>query len=107
MPTYDYECKKCDKIFEVFQSITAEKLKICPECGSEVKRLLGTGSGVVFKGTGWYVTDFKSKSGGKTDPSKTTSIPTPPAGKESAPAAKETKDSKPSKDSTPKKTSKD
>lgn len=102
MPTYDYECKKCNKIFEVFQSIKAEKLKTCPECGSEVKRLLGTGSGVVFKGTGWYVTDFKNKGGGKSDSSKTTSIPTAPD-KKSAPAAKE--NSKLSKDSSSSKSS--
>lgn len=100
MPTYEYECKKCDKIFEVFQSIKAEKLKTCPECGSEIKRLLGTGSGLVFKGTGWYVTDFKNKGGGKSDPSKTTSIPTPPASKEASPVKKEAKASKAHKDST-------
>lgn len=105
MPTYDYECKKCDKVFEVFQSIKAEKLKICPECGSEIKRLLGTGSGVVFKGTGWYVTDFKNKGGGKSDPSKTTSIPTPATPKESAPVTKEPQSSKPSKDSSSTKSS--
>lgn len=99
MPTYEYECKQCNKIFEVFQSIKAEKLKTCPECGSEIKRLLGTGSGLVFKGTGWYVTDFKNKSGGKSDPSKTTTIPTP-ANNESPSAPKETKSSKPSKDSS-------
>ncbi len=102
MPTYEYECKKCDKIFEVFQSIKAEKLKTCPECGHEIKRLLGTGSGIVFKGTGWYVTDFKNKGGGKTDSSKTTTIPTPPK-KNSAPEARESKSSKPSKDSNSKK----
>ena len=101
MPTYEYECKNCEKIFEVFQSIKAEKIKTCPECGSEVKRLLGTGSGLVFKGTGWYVTDFKNKGGGKSDPSKTTSIPASPASKE----AKTPEKDKPSKPSDSKKSS--
>ena len=105
MPTYEYECKKCDKIFEVFQSIKAEKLKTCPECGSEIKRLLGTGSGLVFKGTGWYVTDFKNKGGGKSDPSKTTSVPTSAASKKAPSTQKETKTEKSSKNSEDKKTS--
>ncbi len=61
MPTYDYECKKCNEIFEEFQSIMAEKLTTCPKCGSPIKRLVGTGSGIVFKGSGFYETDFKNK----------------------------------------------
>ena len=59
MPTYEYECKSCDKVFEVFQSITAAKLETCPTCGAPIRRLLGTGGGIVLKGTGWYQTDFK------------------------------------------------
>ena len=90
MPTYECECKKCNKTFEIFQSIKAEKLKNCPECGSEIKRLLGTGSGLVFKGTGWYVTDFKNKGGGKPDSSKTTTVPAAPSNKEAPSAPKET-----------------
>lgn len=65
MPTYDYECKHCDNIFEVFQSITAPKLKECPTCSHPVKRLIGTGSGILFKGSGFYETDFKTKKGAK------------------------------------------
>lgn len=60
MPTYEYECKKC-KIFEIFQNISAPKLTTCPTCGGKVKRLLGTGAGLVFKGSGFYETDFKNK----------------------------------------------
>ena len=63
MPTYDYECKTCDKIFEVFQGINAPKLTKCPTCNAPVKRLLGIGSGVIFKGSGFYETDYKNKSG--------------------------------------------
>jgi putative FmdB family regulatory protein len=59
MPTYDYECKKCGR-FEVFQPITEEKLKKCPTCKSPVKRLLGAGAGIIFKGTGFYQTDYRS-----------------------------------------------
>ncbi len=67
MPTYDYECKTCDKIFEVFQGINAPKLTECPTCGAPIRRLLGAGSGVIFKGSGFYETDYKTKTGKKTD----------------------------------------
>jgi putative FmdB family regulatory protein len=62
MPTYEYECKSCSHSFEVFQSMNDPPLKICPECGSEVRRLIFGGTGVIFKGSGFYVTD-KGKSG--------------------------------------------
>ena len=65
MPTYEYECKSCSHTFEVFQSMSDPPLKNCPECGSEVRRLIFGGSGVIFKGSGFYVTD-KGK-GGKAD----------------------------------------
>ena len=58
MPTYDYECKKCGK-FEKFQQITAEHLSECPTCGSAVKRLISSGAGVIFKGSGFYATDYR------------------------------------------------
>lgn len=62
MPTYEYECKICQERFETFQSITAEPLKACPKCSGEVRRLIGSGSGIIFKGPGFYATDYK-KSG--------------------------------------------
>jgi len=68
MPTYEYECKSCSHTFEVFQSMSDPPLKECPECGKEVRRLIFGGSGVIFKGSGFYVTD-KSK-GGKASASK-------------------------------------
>ena len=59
MPTYDYECLKCSHRFEVFQNITAAKLKKCPRCGGKLKRLPGTGVGLIFKGSGFYTTDHR------------------------------------------------
>ena len=69
MPTYEYECKKCGH-FEVFQGIKDEKLKRCPTCKKAVKRLLGSGAGIIFKGSGFYQTDYRSSnynSGAKAD----------------------------------------
>ncbi len=59
MPTYDYECTKCHYTFEVFQRISEEPVKVCPECGGVVKRLIGGGTGIIFKGSGFYTTDYK------------------------------------------------
>lgn len=84
MPNYDYECAKCGKRFEVFQSMNDPKLTACPAdgCGGEVKRLLGTGGGIIFKGSGFYQTDYRSSSyqaGAKAESA---------SGKTEAPAAK-------------------
>ncbi len=63
MPTYEYACDACGKAFEEFQSITAAPLKKCPKCGkAKLKRLIGTGGGVIFKGSGFYTTDYRSDS---------------------------------------------
>jgi putative FmdB family regulatory protein len=64
MPNYDYECQKCGSRFEVFQSMNDAKLTDCRDtsCGGAVKRLLGTGGGILFKGTGFYQTDYRSPS---------------------------------------------
>lgn len=63
MPTYDYECKSCGHSFDVFQSMSDEPLTLCPECGKkQLRRLIGGGVGIIFKGSGFYVTDSKSKS---------------------------------------------
>ena len=59
MPHYDYECKDCGHTFEVFQQINDKPLTECPKCKGSVRRLIGTGSGLIFKGTGFYVTDYK------------------------------------------------
>ncbi len=64
MPNYDYECQTCGNRFEVFQSMNDPKLTDCPEaeCGGQVRRLLGTGGGILFKGSGFYETDYRSSS---------------------------------------------
>jgi putative FmdB family regulatory protein len=66
MPTYEYACQKCGHQFEQFQSMRDEPLKKCPQCNKAgLKRLVGGGAGLIFKGTGFYITDYKNKSGGK------------------------------------------
>jgi len=68
MPTYEYQCEKCSKTFDFFQSMKDEPLTVCPKecCQQEtwgegkVKRLLGTGAGLIFKGSGFYTTDYRS-----------------------------------------------
>lgn len=67
MPTYDYECTHCGHRFEHFQSITGAVLTKCPKCSKKLKRLIGSGSGIIFKGTGFYETDYKRKSAPKGD----------------------------------------
>jgi putative FmdB family regulatory protein len=63
MPTYDYQCEECKHSFEEFQSITAAPLRKCPTCGrNSLRRLIGCGAGVIFKGSGFYATDYRSKS---------------------------------------------
>jgi len=62
LPTYDYKCLKCNKSFEFFQYMKDEPLKNCPDCNGEVKRLIGAGAGTIFKGTGFYQTDYKNLS---------------------------------------------
>ena len=63
MPTYEYECSSCGHKFEKFQSITAAPIKKCPVCGKNTaKRLIGMGAGLIFKGSGFYITDYRSDS---------------------------------------------
>ncbi len=63
MPTYEYRCNACKHQFELFQPMTAKPVKKCPECGkSQVERLIGLGAGVLFKGSGFYETDYRSDS---------------------------------------------
>ena len=63
MPTYEYECRKCGHRMEAFQSMTAKPLRKCPECGANgLKRLISAGAGIIFKGSGFYQTDYRSES---------------------------------------------
>ncbi len=62
MPTYEYKCDKCGHQFEQMQGITAKSLRKCPKCGkSALRRLIGTGAGLIFKGSGFYATDYRSE----------------------------------------------
>ena len=103
MPNYDYECQTCGNRFEVFQSMNDAKLTDCPAegCGGQVRRLLGTGGGLIFKGAGFYQTDYRSASyqagakadGGSTSPKSESSAasssppPAAPAAPSAAPAS--------------------
>ncbi len=73
MPTYDYKCTECNHTFEMFQPMTADPITNCPECEGVVKRLIGAGAGPIFKGSGFYQTDYKNKSvsSAKSTPAKT------------------------------------
>lgn len=62
MPTYDYECQKCGHRFELFQSMSEEPARKCPECKGRVKRVIGPGAGIIFRGTGFHTTDYRSDS---------------------------------------------
>ncbi len=94
MPTYEYSCSKCRKTFEVFQSMKDEPLKTCPkeQCRmktwgkGQVKRLLGAGAGLIFKGSGFYITDYRSE--GYKQSAKKDSESSKPSTTESKPAAK-------------------
>jgi putative FmdB family regulatory protein len=80
MPTYEYQCEKCDELFEYFQQITEAPKAVCEKCGGKLTKLLSGGSGLIFKGTGFYITDYKkggdsgakgeTKGGGVSDPKK-------------------------------------
>ncbi|MBN2188488.1 MAG: hypothetical protein JW699_03460 [Chitinispirillaceae bacterium] len=83
MPTYEYECEKCGYVFEEFQSITAEPLETCRKegCGGKVHRLLSGGGGFLFKGSGFYTTDYRSESYKKTAKSETGAAASAPSEK--------------------------
>ncbi len=111
MPTYDYVCDACNHAFEEFQAITAKTLKKCPACGKpKLRRLIGTGAGILFKGGGFYETDYRSagyKQSAKADSDasspSTTPATTPAADTSKTPAtpAATTPASKPEKPTKP------
>ncbi len=92
MPTYEYECAKCGHAFERFQSMTAEPVKSCPKCRSRrVRRILSGGAGVIFKGSGFYQTDYRSdgyRRAAKADQSSGSAAPAATPSSESAKPAK-------------------
>lgn len=88
MPTYEYQCGRCGHEFERFQKITDAPVRRCPKCKGGVKRLIGTGAGVIFKGSGFYTTDYRSDSYKRAAKSETSapseSKPSKPAEKKAA-----------------------
>ncbi|MFH1198907.1 MAG: FmdB family zinc ribbon protein [Candidatus Omnitrophota bacterium] len=72
MPTYDYECTKCGHTFEAFQQMSDKPLTKCPKCDKKLRRLIGSGAGLIFKGSGFYATDYRKKS--KSEPPKGASV---------------------------------
>ncbi|MFH1226747.1 MAG: zinc ribbon domain-containing protein [Planctomycetota bacterium] len=112
MPTYDYECPKCNHKFEHFQGINDPVLKQCPKCRrTGLRRLIGSGSALIFKGSGFYITDYCKQSVSYTDAKKKDGPPAPVTKPETKTTAKsETKmdkpapkESKKSSDTKPKK----
>jgi len=108
MPTYDYECDACGHRFELYQSISAAPERKCPECKKlKLRRLIGTGAAVVFKGSGFYQTDYRSDSYKKSAAADSVSSPsTEKTSGEKASGEKSTSDkpaSKPAESSPPKK----
>ncbi|HXR33679.1 MAG TPA: FmdB family zinc ribbon protein [Verrucomicrobiae bacterium] len=98
MPLYEYQCTKCKRRTEKIESVAGPHLKKCPHCGAKVERLQSAPS-IQFKGSGWYVTDYAGKSGGKESPAEKTdkAEKADKAESKEAPketAAKETKESK-------------
>jgi putative FmdB family regulatory protein len=101
MPTYEYECQKCGHRFEEFQSMKDAPLSKCPKCRGKLKRLIGAGAGLLFKGSGFYTTDYRSS--GYSEKKKSDSGATPPApaggsGEAAKPKPAGAKESKPAKE---------
>jgi len=92
MPTYEYECQKCGHRFEVFQSMSEAPRKRCPKCRGKVRRLVGGGAGIVFKGSGFYTTDYRSSSY-KEQKRKESGEPAQPKGESKGGGSKKQKDS--------------
>ncbi len=90
MPTYDYKCQKCGHRFELFQTMSAKPLTKCPECEGKVKRLIGSGSGIIFKGSGFYCTDYKKPTGGGSEAKDKAAEKAESKTSEKTPAATET-----------------
>jgi putative FmdB family regulatory protein len=89
MPTYEYVCTKCGHEMEAFQPMKDEPLKKCPACKRQaLKRKVGGGAGLIFKGTGFYITDYKKKSGVKPDSGESKPAAKPSETKAASPAAK-------------------
>lgn len=83
MPTYEYECRSCGQITDVFHNMTAKRRVKCPECGGCTKKLFGSGAGIIFKGSGFYETDYKRRSVPRNGEAKADTNDAKPSGSES------------------------
>ncbi|AXA37097.1 MAG: zinc ribbon domain-containing protein [Candidatus Hydrogenedentota bacterium] len=70
MPTYEYACTSCGEEFEYFQRMSEEPKKVCEKCGGRLERLVSSGSGLIFKGSGFYITDYKRSGNGSSKETK-------------------------------------
>jgi putative FmdB family regulatory protein len=106
MPTYEYRCDACGHEFEIYQQITAPVMRKCPECSKlKLQRLIGTGAGVIFKGSGFYETDYRSDSYKKSAEADKKAAQPPAEKPDSKDAAKPASDgASTASESTPKKT---
>jgi putative FmdB family regulatory protein len=91
MPTYEYKCKECGNVFEVFHSMNADPVKVCPKCGGAVKKLIGAGSSPIFKGSGFYHTDYKNAPAKNKKPESKDPLAAKPETKPDPPAKSEKK----------------
>jgi len=104
MPTYEYKCESCGCKFERFQSITAKPVRRCPKCRkTSVRRLIGIGAGVIFKGPGFYATDYRSESYKKAAEKEKSTTSKSADKKETKAESKETKSSEKTETTTKKK----
>lgn len=74
MPTYDYKCLDCGITFELFQKMSDSPLDTCQQCGGKVRRLIGAGAGIIFKGSGFYCTDYRAKPAGDATAGETAAV---------------------------------
>lgn len=100
MPTYEYKCLDCGIQFDRFQGITEDPIQECPECSGQTKRLIGAGAGLIFKGSGFYITDYRSegyKESAKKDKESSSSGDGDSKSEDSKGADSKSSDAKPSK----------
>lgn len=94
MPTYDYACESCGHRFEAFQAINDPLLNKCPMCGQSVRRLIGTGAGLIFKGSGFYITDYKRAEKAKNTSENKEKVSSPETNSKPAGSGKDSKTEK-------------
>ena len=94
VPTYEYKCSQCEELFEFFQKMTDEPMKSCPVCGGELNRLISGGMGVIFKGSGFYTTDYKNSSHKSFDSKNKKQEGETPTSKDTGKESSESKDTK-------------